>query len=60
MFWYETDSPVGRLLLAGDVRALQRLYFQAGPRPFTPPAAWRHDAAPFAPVLAQLDRKSVV
>lgn len=55
MFWYETDSPIGRLLLAGDVRALQRLYFQSGPRPFTPPAAWHHDAAPFAPVLAQLN-----
>jgi methylated-DNA-[protein]-cysteine S-methyltransferase len=54
MFWYETDSPIGRLLLAGDARALQRLYFQAGPRPFTPPTAWRHEAAPFAPVLAQL------
>jgi methylated-DNA-[protein]-cysteine S-methyltransferase len=54
MFWHETDSPVGTLLLAGDAAALRRVYFQGGPRPLAPPAGWRRDAAPFERVLTQL------
>jgi methylated-DNA-[protein]-cysteine S-methyltransferase len=54
MYWYETDSPVGTLLLAADEAALMRVHFQAGPRPLRPPPAWRRDAAPFAAALAQL------
>ena len=54
MFWYETDSPVGRLLLAGDATVLRRVHFQAGPHPLRPPAAWRQDAAPFERALTQL------
>jgi methylated-DNA-[protein]-cysteine S-methyltransferase len=55
MYWYEADSPVGALFLAGDGDALRRVHFQAGPRPMHAPGAWHHDAAPFAQVLAQLN-----
>jgi methylated-DNA-[protein]-cysteine S-methyltransferase len=54
VFWHEIESPVGRLLLVGRAEALTRLYFQAGPRPFAPPQAWRPDAAPFERAVAQL------
>ena len=54
IFWHETDSPVGRLLLAGQRDTLTGVYFQAGPRPFSPPAAWRRDAAPFERAVGQL------
>jgi methylated-DNA-[protein]-cysteine S-methyltransferase len=55
MYWYETDSPVGTLLLAGNDEALTRVHFQAGPRPLRPPPLWRQDAARFAPALTQLN-----
>jgi len=54
MFWHETDSPVGPLLLAGDARALTRVHFQGAPHPLTPPPEWRHEAAPFAGVTREL------
>ncbi|HEV3179402.1 MAG TPA: methylated-DNA--[protein]-cysteine S-methyltransferase [Steroidobacteraceae bacterium] len=54
MYWYETDSAVGRLLLAGTHEALTQVHFQAGPYPLCPAPQWRRDAAPFAAVLAQL------
>jgi methylated-DNA-[protein]-cysteine S-methyltransferase len=54
VYWCETDSPVGRLLLAGRADALQRVHFQAGPQPLRAPHDWRHDPAPFAAPLAQL------
>jgi len=54
MYWHQTHSPVGTLLLAGDAETLRRVHFQAGPRPLRPPAGWRQDAAPFAAVLTQL------
>jgi methylated-DNA-[protein]-cysteine S-methyltransferase len=53
--WYEIDSPVGALLLAGDSRGLTRLHFQAGPDPLRPPAGWRQDAAAFVQTIGQLD-----
>ena len=53
-YWCETDTPVGRLLLAGDAGALRRVHFQSGPRPLRPPPEWREDGAPFARALAQL------
>jgi methylated-DNA-[protein]-cysteine S-methyltransferase len=52
--WHEMDSPVGRLLLAGDARGLRRVHFQAGPHPLQPPRDWQRSAAPFSGVLAQL------
>lgn len=54
MFWHETDSPIGRLLLAGSVDSLRRIHFQSGPRPARPDPGWRRDAAPFDGVLSQL------
>jgi len=52
--WHEADTPVGRLLLAGDEHALTRVHFQAGRQPLAPPAAWRRTVAPFARVLREL------
>jgi methylated-DNA-[protein]-cysteine S-methyltransferase len=53
-YWYETDSPVGRLLFVGTSEALSRLSFQSGPRPFKVPAGWTCDARPFGRVVSQL------
>jgi methylated-DNA-[protein]-cysteine S-methyltransferase len=52
--WYEIDSPVGPLLLAGDVSGLTRVHFQGGPAPLQPPAAWRHEPTAFAHTITQL------
>ena len=52
--WCETASPVGPLLLAGAAAGLTRIHFQRGANPLRPPPEWRHDAAPFAAVIAQL------
>jgi methylated-DNA-[protein]-cysteine S-methyltransferase len=54
IYWCETESPVGTLLLAGTARALTLVHFQAGPRVLTPCAAWRRAEAPFAQVTRQL------
>ena len=54
IYWYEIESPVGTLLLAGTERALTHVHFQAGPRALQPCAAWRRAAAPFAEVTVQL------
>lgn len=54
MYWCETDTPVGRLLLAGDAAALRLVHFQSGPRPVRSPPQWREDGVPFARALAQL------
>ena len=54
MFWHETDTPVGRVLLAGNSAALERVHFQAGPHPLRPPASWRQAAAPFNRAVTQL------
>ena len=53
--WWEVDSPVGRLLLAGDARSLTRIHFQSGPHPLTPPPEWRRSAAPFAHARRELE-----
>jgi methylated-DNA-[protein]-cysteine S-methyltransferase len=52
--WCETDSPIGRLLLAGDATGLRRVHFQSGPQPLRPAAQWRQERAPFEEALAQL------
>jgi methylated-DNA-[protein]-cysteine S-methyltransferase len=54
MYWHEMDSPIGRLLLAGDAAGLRRVHFQAGPRALRLPPDWRCEAAPFADTLTQL------
>ncbi len=48
------DSPVGRLLLAGDGERLRLISFPGGTRRRTAEAGWRLDPAPFAEATAQL------
>jgi methylated-DNA-[protein]-cysteine S-methyltransferase len=54
LYWHELDSPVGRLLLAGDGESLIQVGFQSGPRPLRPPGGWIADPAPFRAAMAQL------
>ena len=49
-----TDSPLGKLLLAGDYNGLCYLGFQEGPEPIFPEASWRRDAAYFVNAILQL------
>jgi len=49
------DSPVGRLLLAGDAATLQLIGFPAGSRAKQPAPGWQRDDGPFDEVRAQLD-----
>jgi methylated-DNA-[protein]-cysteine S-methyltransferase len=48
------DSPIGPLLLAGDERGLQLVYFVNGRRQMSPPSAWFEDKKPFKEVVRQL------
>ena len=48
------ESPIGRLLLAGDASELRHVRFLDGSRPDGPEADWREDAAPFADAIRQL------
>ena len=50
----ETDTPVGRLLLAGTDEYLSLLWFQSGSRPMTPNPAWRKDERPLRRVVEEL------
>jgi methylated-DNA-[protein]-cysteine S-methyltransferase len=54
LYWHEIDSPVGRLLLAGDGASLIQMCFQSGPRPLQPREDWVADPAPFRAVMTQL------
>lgn len=54
MYWHETQTPIGALLLAGDGHALTLVHFQSGPRPLQPLAAWIEDREPFEVALGQL------
>lgn len=54
LYWHEIDSPVGRLLLAGDGASLIHVCFQSGPRPRRPESGWIADPAPFQAASAQL------
>lgn len=55
LYWHEFDSPVGRLLLAGDGESLIQVCFQSGPRPQKLRDGWVANAAPFRKALTQLD-----
>lgn len=55
LYWHEIDSPIGRLLLAGDGDSLIQVGFQSGPRPLQPPGGWIADAVPFRAAIAQLE-----
>lgn len=48
------DSPVGRLLLAGDESALHFVSFPTGSKAFGPRPEWRAAEAPFSAAKAQL------
>lgn len=48
------ESPVGRLLLAGEDAALHYLSFPAGHKTFGPRPQWRRDDASFGAVTGQL------
>ena len=54
VYWHELDSPIGRLLLAGDGESLIQVHFQSGPRPLRPPAHWISDPASFSGASRQL------
>lgn len=47
-------SPVGRLLLAGDARALTHLSFQDGRHPLEPDTQWIYSETPFQRPIQQL------
>ncbi|NKB60181.1 MAG: methylated-DNA--[protein]-cysteine S-methyltransferase [Alphaproteobacteria bacterium] len=49
------DSPVGRLLLAGDEQALTLISFPAGSRARGPDPGWRRDDAMFAAAVRELE-----
>jgi methylated-DNA-[protein]-cysteine S-methyltransferase len=51
----EIDSPVGRLLLAGEPGCLRALLFGEGPKSAAAHQDWVADAVPFRPVIDQLN-----
>ena len=51
----EIDSPVGRILLAGEEGCLRALLFGEGPKRATPQEDWVADAVPFRRVIDQLN-----
>ena len=53
--YYTTfESPVGRLLLAGDSNALRRVSFKGSKRSGPPRPEWKLDEAPFTEAVRQL------
>jgi methylated-DNA-[protein]-cysteine S-methyltransferase len=54
MHYTTIDSPIGRLLLAGDATALRLLWFVEGRQVATPDPAWIEAPAAFREVTAQL------
>jgi methylated-DNA-[protein]-cysteine S-methyltransferase len=49
------DSPVGRLLVAGDADHVRRISFPTEQQTKPPPAHWRRADQPFAETFRQLD-----
>ncbi|GAB5470544.1 MAG: methylated-DNA--[protein]-cysteine S-methyltransferase [Rhodospirillales bacterium] len=54
LFYTHYDSPVGRLLLAGDAASLHFISFPAGHKAFGPDPTWVEADRPFAEAKAQL------
>ncbi len=54
MYWYEIDSPIGTVLLAGDEHHLRRVHFQGGPNPLRTEPDWVASRRPFEAVITQL------
>jgi methylated-DNA-[protein]-cysteine S-methyltransferase len=55
-YWYEIDSPVGPLLLAGDEQALLQVHFQSGRQRLRPQPQWRHGGAALRASVLQLEQ----
>ena len=49
-----TNSPVGKLLLAGDNEALRLISFQDGAHPTPCDPSWTYDEAPFRGAISQI------
>jgi methylated-DNA-[protein]-cysteine S-methyltransferase len=54
MFYTHMNTPIGRLLLAGDEQALQLIGFPEGSGRRSIQPQWREDSAPFTEVIRQL------
>jgi methylated-DNA-[protein]-cysteine S-methyltransferase len=54
VYWHEIDSPVGRLLLAGERGRLSLVHFQAGLHALRPEPGWIADALAFPAATLQL------
>ncbi|MBU6510579.1 MAG: methylated-DNA--[protein]-cysteine S-methyltransferase [Gammaproteobacteria bacterium] len=54
MYYCYLQTPVGKLLLAGDAQGLRHVDFQDGPHPAKPQADWQKDEKPFREVIKQL------
>jgi methylated-DNA-[protein]-cysteine S-methyltransferase len=55
MFWHEMQSPVGRLLLAGDGTCVKHIHFQSGRRDMRPGADWVRNPRKLADVVHELE-----
>jgi methylated-DNA-[protein]-cysteine S-methyltransferase len=55
VFYTTFESPVGPLLLAGDVDALRLVSFESSKHATPAPAGWKQDKTPFAEVVRQLE-----
>ena len=51
----EIDSPVGRLLLAGEQGCLRALLFGEGPKHVTPREDWVADEVPVSTVMIRAE-----
>lgn len=54
MHYSHMDSPVGRLLLAGDASGLRLISFPSGRKKREPQPGWREDRGPFTEAIRQL------
>jgi methylated-DNA-[protein]-cysteine S-methyltransferase len=54
MSYTRMESPVGKLLLAGDEQGLRQVSFESSKRAALVHSDWREDKAPFAEVIRQL------
>ena len=54
VFYWISQSPVGRLLLVGGSKGLQALQFQDGAHPLDIQSTWKKNREPFLAVLEQL------
>ena len=55
MYYSTMDSPVGRLLLAGNGSGLGWVFFEKEGRPVSPRPGWEERSRPFRDVMRQLD-----